>query len=440
MSKLKNLAKMTTATTGTGTITLGSAMGGFLSFAAAGVTDGMTVTYVIQEGFNTEIGRGVYTSSGTTLSRSVLRSTNSNTPINLAGAAVVIVTAAAEDFDDIEALLTALTSTVTEGLTARGQQNMLYNPGGRLNQRGASSVGDDVYGLDRWYTLVQTAAIAVSSGAAASGELPYIRLSQSQASAQRMGIAQILENADVAHLQKANGVTLSGRVRCSAATTIRFAVIAWTGTADTVTSDVVNSWTNGTFTAGQFFISTGIGAIATGSVALSANTWTDITALVADLSGGANNVIVFVWTDSTQAQNVTLDMHMKLEEGGTATPIRVRPIGQELKFCERYYEKSYDIDVAPGTIDDTGAQVSQAAATAVLSFIVVFKTRKRTNPTVKSYNTGNGAIDRILNFNTAASVVANYFRVGTAHAQIASATNFTAGQIGGLQWTAEAEL
>lgn len=48
MASLYNLARMTTATTGTGTITLGSAVGGFRTFAEAGATDGQTVSYRVQ--------------------------------------------------------------------------------------------------------------------------------------------------------------------------------------------------------------------------------------------------------------------------------------------------------------------------------------------------------------------------------------------------------
>jgi hypothetical protein len=97
MTVLANRAKMTTATAGTGTITLGSAASGFQTFAAAGVADGDTVRYVIEEGTSWEIGAGVYTTSGTTLTRVVSESSNAGAAITLAGAASVYVTAAAAD-------------------------------------------------------------------------------------------------------------------------------------------------------------------------------------------------------------------------------------------------------------------------------------------------------------------------------------------------------
>lgn len=97
MVTLVNRAKMDTATTGTGTITLGSAVAGYQTFADAGVTDGQTVRYVIEDGTAWEIGSGVYTASGTTLSRTVSESSNSDAAIDLSGAAKVFVAATAED-------------------------------------------------------------------------------------------------------------------------------------------------------------------------------------------------------------------------------------------------------------------------------------------------------------------------------------------------------
>jgi len=96
--KYVNRAKMDTATTGTGTITLGSAVSGYQSFADAGVSDADEVRYVVEDGANWEVGIGTYTASGTTLSRDTIEgSSNSGSAITLSGSAEVYVGASAED-------------------------------------------------------------------------------------------------------------------------------------------------------------------------------------------------------------------------------------------------------------------------------------------------------------------------------------------------------
>jgi hypothetical protein len=113
---LGNRAKMSTSTTGTGTITLGSAATGYQTFANAGITNGQTVRYAIEDGTNFEIGSGTYTSSGTTLTRSVTESSNSDSAISLSGTAVVFVTATVADIfinDGSSALTT--TGLITSG-------------------------------------------------------------------------------------------------------------------------------------------------------------------------------------------------------------------------------------------------------------------------------------------------------------------------------------
>lgn len=122
--KLYNLARMTTATTGTGTITLGAAAAACLTFALAGVANGETVSYGIRDGANSEVGTGVYTSAGTTLTRTVTASTNANAAINLSGTAEVFITPRKEDL---------ISASEANSFTAAEQAQARANIGAVLN-------------------------------------------------------------------------------------------------------------------------------------------------------------------------------------------------------------------------------------------------------------------------------------------------------------------
>ena len=132
MVKLVNRAKMTTATTGTGTITLGSAVDGFQTFAAAGVANADVVRYVIEDGDAWEIGTGTYTASGTTLSRSPVESSIGGGAITLSGDATVFIGATAEDLEAPIAVTPDGVETLTNK-TIDGDQNTLTNVGKVFN-------------------------------------------------------------------------------------------------------------------------------------------------------------------------------------------------------------------------------------------------------------------------------------------------------------------
>jgi len=111
---LLDLVRVISTTTGTGTITLGSAVQGFLTEVLAGAVDGQIYSYAIEGSYVAagdefvasarETGIGTYTASGRTLTRTVQFSTNSNAALNLTG--------------DQQVIITNLTSSLREKLTA----------------------------------------------------------------------------------------------------------------------------------------------------------------------------------------------------------------------------------------------------------------------------------------------------------------------------------
>jgi Putative tail fiber protein gp53-like, C-terminal/Collagen triple helix repeat (20 copies) len=99
MNVLADICRVTTPTTGTGPLTLGAPVAGYLSFAGAGVPDGAVVSYGIADGANSETGAGTYDADTLTLTRSPYASTAAGAPIALSGSAQVFITALTTDFE-----------------------------------------------------------------------------------------------------------------------------------------------------------------------------------------------------------------------------------------------------------------------------------------------------------------------------------------------------
>ena len=99
-------------------------------------------------------------------------------------------------------------------------------------------------------------------------------------------------------------------------------------------------------------------------------------------------------TDSLGQQSGTFDIaQAKLEIGSFATDWEPYNLADELVKCQRYCEKSYDLDTAPGT--------ATSACALYFSYIIAdttggenFKVNKAYLPTVTLYSIG-GAINNI---------------------------------------------
>ena len=251
-----------------------------------------------------------------------------------------------------------------------GVRNHLINGGMRFNQRAPATNADDTYSFDRWNVLTQTGTVAITSQSDIENGWPNaLRMTQSQATAQRMGLEQIVESSNCKHL-RGQSVNLQARVRSSASLTLRYAILEWTGTANTVTSDVVNDWTSTTFTTGNFFLGSNLTVTATGNTALVANTPATIN-ISGTVGSSANNLIVFLWTEFAAAQNTTLDVgKVQLEPGSTPTIFENVPLSTEEILCKRYYQ------ILPrGTF-------GESESTTVAMFGTVFSPQMRIAPTL----------------------------------------------------------
>ena len=157
MAKYFNRARMTVTSTGTGSLTLGVALTGYQTFSAAGVADGDTVGYAIEDGSSWEVGTGTYTASGTTLSRTVTSSSNSNTAISVTTNAQVFVTALAAD------LVNASNLTSGTLAAARGGAGSVS---GVMKANGSGTVSAATAGTDYLAPPSGTAILKANSGGA----------------------------------------------------------------------------------------------------------------------------------------------------------------------------------------------------------------------------------------------------------------------------------
>src|SRR5258708_34785245 len=153
---------------------------------------------------------------------------------------------------------------------------------------------------------------------------------------------------------------------------MRNAMVEGTGTADAVTSNIVNHWTSTTYAPANFFIGTTTTVVVTGSTALTANALATVS-LSGVVSGAMNNLHVFFWTDSAQAPNVTLDIgKVQLEVALTATPLAFRSLADELALCQVF-----------SRVYDSSAGASGAASATGRSFIrYIFPAPMRATPFV----------------------------------------------------------
>jgi len=271
----------------------------------------------------------------------------------------------------------------TSGASAINK-NYLINGGFAVAQRGTSFTSgannDDAYTLDRWYILSDTNDVIDvtqdTTTVPTNGEFA-IALDVETVN-KKFGIATIIENKDVIGLV-GNTVTFSFKAKVSSTTkldNVKAAIVAWSGTADTVTSDIISAWgaedTNPTLIANATYENTPANLNLTTSYATYS-----ITAPVDTAS--TQNLILFIWSDvtDTTAGDFLYIAESKLELGSTATAFEYAggTFQGELDACQRYYYRA--------TFTTSASRLGSGFATAQVTAHITFPfpTEMRIRPT-----------------------------------------------------------
>lgn len=105
---------------------------------------------------------------------------------------------------------------------------------------------------------------------------------------------------------------------------------------------------------------------------------------------------------------------VQLEVGTVATEFEYRTFGEELVLCQRYFEKSYRYQDAPGTVTVDGALQDEEFAignTAHLTSPCTYKVTKRDNPMVVALSPDTGVVGKAFVF-ASDTVAINMDRTG----------------------------
>ena len=116
-------------------------------------------------------------------------------------------------------------------------------------------------------------------------------------------------------------------------------------------------------------------------------------------SGANKGIIIQLYRDSgvTAVTTTTLFSQLQIVKG-SFTDVDFcysgKTIVQELQHCQRYYEKSYDININPGTVTFAGNVAwggNAGTTTALYTHSRPFAVSKRVAPTITIYSPNTGA-------------------------------------------------
>jgi hypothetical protein len=277
----------------------------------------------------------------------------------------------AQGYQNIQNVASSVDALLGTEAFMGGFRNKIINGGMGIWQRGAGpfSSPSGAYTADRWLLAYTTSTISVSRSALTPTELATAGAPQSLRYSLRAAVVAGAGVNDYAVVSQRieNVGTLAGRT-----VTVSFWATASAGSPKVGVSLDQIFGTGGTPSARV----DGTGQ----AVTTSASGWTrySMTFAVPSISGktlgtnGDDYLQLNLWLDAGSSLNTrtgsighqssTIGIFgVQLEDGSYKTRFEDRPPQVELALCQRYYEKTYRIDTAPGTNTQDGLYLGSVA-------------------------------------------------------------------------------
>jgi hypothetical protein len=317
------------------------------------------------------------------------------------------------------------------GSVQAGFRNILHNGGFQVAQRGAGPFtsastyvnSDDRYLLDGCILLSDGNDIVdVSQASDADFVSGQCCAADVETANKKFGFLLPIESRDIQAIRKSGkaSVQFKAKVTGSSIANIRAHLLAWSSTADAITSDVVSAWnaagSNPTFVTNWTAENVGSNLAVTTTIA---------TFVIEDIdvdTSGVTNLALFIHIDDTDA---TVGDFLKIgdvqvEEGAVAGAYEHRPVGYDLRACQRFVESGTD-----------GFFWAEGTSTKVYEKRVYFQATKPFTPTMSYADTGSSGFPAGAPTPDGASV---------RHATVNKTANATGGIAYNFSWFATSEL
>jgi len=219
-------------------------------------------------------------------------------------------------------------------------KNRLINGDMAVAQRGTTitAPNDDTYHLDRWLIVSDgNDAVDITQSSTAPTNQLYSCALDVETEDKKFGIVQFIENKNCTGLI-GQTATLSFKAKASAVDkldNVKCAIISWSSTADSVTSDIVSAWgaegTNPTLASNLTYENTPANLNVTTS-------WVTYSVSAAIDTSSTTNVAVFIWSDvtDTTAGQFLYITDVQLEVAAAASDFEFLPYDVNLRRCQRY--------------------------------------------------------------------------------------------------------